>query len=544
MRFSLRLSVGLLFALLATGPSAWAQTVPGFPPAPAPQAEPPKDALGRDTPRGTVLGFMIAARKGTDDISPLYLDTTEKGEAAVELAHKLYVVLDSRLPARLNELSDRREGAPSNPLKPDQNVVGTINTANGARDVVVERVTQEKSAPVWLFSRETLSFIPDAYDEIDLVRLDRFIPDVLARPRIAGIRLFEWLVLVFILPLGYRVLGALTWFFGPVMAFLRRRTGATDGEVTGQVPGLVRLVIMGIAIRWAIVSIDLPLLERQFWTTVSALLLIVALGWFLLLLNGYGEEYVRRRFASGREAAAPLRLARGFADVLAVSACVLATLGYFGFNPTAALAGFGIGGIAVALAAQKTLENVIAGLSLIFDKAVQVGDTLKFGDTVGTVDAVGLRSTRIRTLDRTVLSVPNGQIASTGIETLSARDKFLFRHVVGLRGETTADQMRSVIEGVSRLLLAHGSVEHATVRVRFIRLGAPSLDVEVFAYVLTGDLERFLEIQQELLLGVMETVAGAGTAIAFPSQTLHLAEGRVPGLHAQAARGEGYRGNS
>src|SRR6185436_9294793 len=133
----------------------------------------------------------------------------------------------------------------------------------------------------------------------------------------------------------------------------------------------------------------------------------------------------------------------------------LIVLAYFGVDPTAALAGLGIGGIAVALSAQKTLENVIGGVSIVFDKAVRVGDVVKVGDTSGTVDYIGLRSTRIRTNDRTILSVPNGQIATVNIETLSTRDKFWFHHFVGLRYETTASQMRAVLKGVCDLLGAH-----------------------------------------------------------------------------------------
>ena len=188
-------------------------------------------------------------------------------------------------------------------------------------------------------------------------------------------------------------------------------------------------------------------------------MLIVSAGWLLLLVNAYGEGYIRRHFGVGSELASLLRVVRRFADVLVITASVLVLLRYFGFDPSAALAGLGIGGIAVALAAQKTLENIIAGLSLIFDKAVRVGDTLKFGDTVGTVDYIGLRSTRIRTLDRTILTVPNGQIASVGIETLSDRDKFWFHHFVGLRYETTAAQLRKVIDGVQKLLAAHKQVD-------------------------------------------------------------------------------------
>ena len=373
-----RTLAALLSVLSLTGPVAWAQgraqalTAPAAPTAAPAQAEPQKDTLGRETPRGTVLGFMSAARKGNDEVSPLYLDTNLKGQGAVELARKLYVVLDSRLPARLHELSDRPEGVATNPLKPDQNIVGTINTASGPFDVVVERVTRGKAAPVWLFSRQTLSVIPEAFDEVDLVKLDRFLPDdrgQTANRRHPAVRVAD------ALPDSPALLSAArrVQLAGQAVRGLRsRRREAPAGRSNPKVPGAVRLVILGIAIRWVLGTLDLPLLERQFWTAIAALLLMIALGWFLLLLNGYGEQYIRRRLANGGETASLLRVARRLADVLVILGCGLATFRYFGFDPTAALAGLGIGGIAIALAAQKTLENVIAGLSLIFDKAVQV----------------------------------------------------------------------------------------------------------------------------------------------------------------------------
>ena len=117
---------------------------------------------------------------------------------------------------------------------------------------------------------------------------------------------------------------------------------------------------------------------------------------------------------------------------------MLVTLRYFGVNPTGALAGLGIGGIAVALAAQKTLENIVGGVSIILDQSVRVGDTLKVGDVLGTVREIGLRSTQIRTLDRTTVSVPNGQIANMTLENLSSRDKFWLHPILGLHYNTTS----------------------------------------------------------------------------------------------------------
>ncbi len=250
----------------------------------------------------------------------------------------------------------------------------------------------------------------------------------------------------------------------------------------------------------------------------------MAVVWLLFLLNGEVERYIRRRFPRTSSAAATslLRVGRRVVDVLIVFAAVLVVLRRFGVDPTPVLAGLGVGGIAVALAAQKTLENVIAGASLIFDQAVRVGDFLKVGDVQGTVEHIGLRSTRIRTLDRTVVSIPNSQIANASLETLSVRDKFWFHPVVGLVYETTSDQLRAVVDGIRQMLDDHPSVAHESVRVRFIHLGSFSLDVDVFAYVFARDWNHFLEIQEQLLFAVTEIVDKAGTQIAFPSQTMYV----------------------
>jgi MscS family membrane protein len=187
------------------------------------------------------------------------------------------------------------------------------------------------------------------------------------------------------------------------------------------------------------------------------------------------------------------------------------------------LAGLGVGGIAVALAAQKTLENVIGGTSIIFDGAVRVGDLLKVGETLGTVKDIGLRSTRLRTFDRTVFTVPNGQIANVSLENLSLRDSFWFHHILGLRYETTVGQMRSVMHRITGLLENYPLVHHFPMPVRFFRLGAYSLDLEIFAHLAVRDLGHFLELQGRLLLQIMEVIEAESARLAIPAQTAYLA---------------------
>ncbi len=161
---------------------------------------------------------MNAAREGRTELAPQYLDLKAGDPTAVELAHKLFVVLDRRLPPRLTELSDRPEGSLANPLKPDRDVVGSVATESGTLDLVLQRVNRGPTARVWLFSRETLASIPDVYDEIDLVVVDRFLPTFLTKPRLAGVRLFEYLAVVLLIPACYRLLGWLGWLLRPVIA--------------------------------------------------------------------------------------------------------------------------------------------------------------------------------------------------------------------------------------------------------------------------------------------------------------------------------------
>jgi MscS family membrane protein len=477
---------------------------------------------------------MAAARDQKMDLAGRYLNSGPPGPALADLSRKLYVVLNGRLPVRLNVLSDRPEGSLSNPLTPDRDVVGSIHTSTGELDITLDRV-RSGSGHVWLIARSTLDAVPDVYDEVDILRFDRYLPRLLTH-RIGGIRLIQWLTLAILIPVLYRLIGVVNRLIRLVVAWWRRRSGARD-RVPAEIPGSIRLLLLAFVVHEITPKIDLPLAERQLLALVAGLLAIAGFVGCALWCNDYAERYVLRRVreASLGESRALVRLARRLADIVAYAAGGVIVLYYFGLDPTAALAGLGIGGIAVALAAQKTLENVIGGFSIVFDKAVRVGDFLKLGDMLGTVDHVGLRSTRIRTLDRSLVTIPNGQIAIANIETLSARDKFWFHHVVGLRYRTTAAQMRTVRAGIRDLLTARADVEAESVQVQFFRLGPSSLDIEVFAYIAADGWWEFLALQNELLLRILEIVDEAGTEVALPTSTVHLRGDRQSSWDQQPA---------
>ena len=186
------------------------------------------------------------------------------------------------------------------------------------------------------------------------------------------------------------------------------------------------------------------------------------------------------------------------------------------------VAGLGVGGLAIALAIRPTLENIIGGLTLFADTPVRVGDFCRFGDEIGTVEQIGLRSTRVRSLERTIVTVPNAEFSQMQLDNFAQRDQRLFRTVLGLRYETTPDQLRHVLEELRKLLANHPRVLKEPARVRFIGYGAYSLDLEIFAYLLCRDQDTFLAIQEEILLRIADIVKTCGADFAFPSQTTYL----------------------
>jgi MscS family membrane protein len=523
MSASLRRVAPLLAGVVLCGISC--AQIPGKAAAATPTPA-PQDALGRTTPRGTVFGFLNAGHRGDFEGAAQYLNTKRRGAAAAQLAEQLSVVLDRRLPAKLTKLSDKPEGSQKYPAELNYDLVGTIDSENEPVDILVERLDLPKTGQIWLFSAKTLESIPQLYEEVQQIEIEDHVPAVLKQTRIGGVALIQWLGILVGLPLAYLATvllnRILTSRLGPSLQRLRRHPDLPPPEF---IAGPFRLLIVAALVRFGLAHAALPLLARQVWTAVIVVLTIAAFVWLSTRLSAWIEHQIVARFAGRLLGGAPLlRFVRRAFDLLMIFVGVIVTLRYFGVNTTAALAGLGVGGIAIALAAQKTLENVIGGLSIIFDQTVRLGEVLRVNDTTGTVDSIGLRSTRLRTLDRTMISVPNGQVANATLENFSARDKFRFLHVLGLRYETTAAQVRTVLEEITALLLREHRIDTASVRVRFIRFGASSLDLEMFAYLLARDWNQYLELQQDLLLRIMDIVERAGVEIAFPSQTVYIAK--------------------
>ena len=197
------------------------------------------------------------------------------------------------------------------------------------------------------------------------------------------------------------------------------------------------------------------------------------------------------------------------------------------------VAGLGIGGLAVALAVRPTLENLISGIILFFDRPVSPGDFCTFGDQAGFVERIGIRTTKVRALDRTLMSVPNAKFVNMELTNWAYCDKMLIKTTIPLRNETKPDQLRHVLARIREMLHGHPRIENDTIRVRFSGYGKSSLDINLRIYALTQEWNAFFAIREDVFLRIIDIVSASGSEFAIPSQTLYMA--RDQGLDAAAA---------
>jgi MscS family membrane protein len=494
------------------------------------------------SPRGAMRAFLAAAGRGDFDAAGRYLDLSDipeavRAEGAATLAWKLKVVLDQQLWVDLGRLSSEPAGERSDG-EADYDTVGTIDLRGHAVDVLLERVSDGDGRGVWKISSSTVARIPALYQAFGYGALGRILPDLFFEAQFLRIQLWQWIGLLLLVPLAWIA----SWFGTMLLRrFLRpivRHTHTSiDDRLVDRLSSPARLLLAIGIFSLSTLALHLAVPVRDFLGESAKAAVLLAVAWVVLRTIDVVAGAARSRLeaANRRAVVSVVPLGRRTAKVVVAGLAGLAMLQTFGFNVTGLLAGLGIGGLAVALAAQPSLENLFGGVSLISDQPVRVGDFCRFGDRVGTVEDVGLRSTKVRTLDRTVVSVPNSEFAKLQLENYTRRDLIKLRAQLGLRYETTPDQLRYVLLELRKLLITHPRVSLEPFwRVRFVGFGAYSLDVELWAYAKTTDYGEFLGIQEDILLRVMEIVERSGTGFAFPSQTTYL--GRDGGLDERAAK--------
>jgi MscS family membrane protein len=194
-----------------------------------------------------------------------------------------------------------------------------------------------------------------------------------------------------------------------------------------------------------------------------------------------------------------------------------------GYSVGSLLAGLGIGGLAVALAAQDSIANFFGSVVVAMDRPMRVGDFVKISGFTGTIEEVGLRSTRMRTREKTLVTIPNKMMANEIIENFSAISRRRIDQTLGVTYETEPGQMEGILEDLRKLLKEDDGIDQAEQQiVRFNAFGSSSLDILVVYFATTNEFAAALEVRERLNLKMMRAVLARGLSFAFPTQTLYL----------------------
>ncbi|MCC4920307.1 mechanosensitive ion channel family protein [Flavobacterium chungbukense] len=526
----------LLLILIMNSNTAKAQLL-GSAKTPAEEpAKTPEDSLGRRTPQGTVNGFIKAIGDQNYLRASQYLVLSKrsyrKNAERVRIVKTFQQLLDqggNLSPSSI--ISNKETGRTDDDLGTGVDHVGNISTNKAAIQLYVENQSDDSQPALWLFSSETVESIMDADIKGEKTFLDRVLPNVLIQKKLGNVPIGHWLVVVIMTVASYLLSRLLIFVLAFLIQKIWKKAATEKGEAVIEAFSLPVQMYLTVLLFVAFTQrMGISIVVRQRFSIIIITISIVAFLILLWRMTDFVSMFTRSRMnRRGRISAvsAILFLSRT-TKVAIVFIGIIAILGIIGVDVTAGLAALGIGGIALALGAQKTIENFVGSVSLIADQPLRVGDYCRVDDIKGTVESIGMRSTMLRTSARTIVTIPNGQLSASKIENFAHRDRFIFNPIFNFRMETTPDQMRYLLVELRSLLYAHPSILNLTPIVRFTGITNDALKVEITAYIEASSFEVSQEVQEDLLLRMMDIIEKSGTSLAYPSQTLYVARNIPP----------------
>ena len=492
-------------------------------PPPTQPSLPAADTLHRETPRGTVLNFLKYAHRGDYATAARYLQVSPKSTADPQaLARQLLTLMDTSLHASISLVSDSPEGSLDDLSDPNTEVIGQFVVQDRVESFALSRVPQKGSTPVWLVSKATLDDVPRLFELAGAPAIDQYLPDLLSEYLFLGVPIGRWLAILLSIAVCLSIGWGVVRLTNLALKYRHPETippHLHNWRVVRKPAALViAIVLHAICVYW----IGLPILYRMYYFRTLEILLTICVAW---LIGAMLDANKQRILASGREkreAISLVQLLSGIGKAALIIIASLTILGVLGFDTKTMVAGLGIGGLALALGAQKTLENLISGITLVADDVFAIGDECVIDGRNVTVQEIGLRSLIVRAREGTQMSFPNGMLAQVGIENVSRRNRFLLWTTLVISYETSLTQVHCVIARAREMLYSHCRIEQESARFRLTSMTSVGYEVELFAFVQSTNGAEMAAIREDVFFRIADIAEAEGAVWAIPSQLTFL----------------------
>ena len=477
------------------------------------------------SPRIALHEFLRLTRQGDFADAAAYLGpAVATSDSGATLARRLKTVLDQRVFIDERLISPVAAGNTADGLPANAEQIGTVPNDIGVREPVQMRRQADGAEPAWVFSAQTVLRINVWYAAVGENWIRSNMPESLRILGPLGIERWQWLMLAVLVPFAL-LIGVLLGKASVAIArrAVRRTKTMLDDRVLEQTASPVHALWAVIAYRLLVEPVALSISAMSVVDLIVRSSTALIVTWLMVRVTYAIEaDLPASRWAEDRaEMRALVPLLGRVSRIFLIAIGVIAFVSQFGYKVTTLLTTLGIGGIAVALAAQKTLEHVFGSVAIGVDQPIRVGDWVRVDGREGEVEVIGLRSTRLRTLERTVVVIPNGRLADMQMENFGVRDRVLLRTQLALKFGTTVAQLRRVRDEVEKLLKDHPLVWPDKIVVRF-RSFSPSLEIDVMAWIATTDYDIFRAAREEILFRILEIVQNAGTDFSAATHSLQV----------------------
>ena len=479
-----------------------------------------RDKFERDTPQGSIKGLMDAAKSRDYEKAAEFLDLKyiPHNQNSSELARQLKVVIDQKLWIDIDNVNNTLEGDFDDGLPKDVELLGVIHSDKSAYNIILKRSLVD-DIPIWKISAKTVCDIPKMYDLFGYGMLGKVLPPILLEITIFKITAGEWISLFVILIFSLIVSIILTKLIKFILKkFKSERTLLFFNALLWPIRWLLVLIIGKSLFKIVVYSAEAKAIMKV--TTVS---IIIFVWFFFNLIDYFFDLWSNNKKNKGkRDVIVLYSLFKKGVKLLILFVGATIWLDNLGFSVTTIIAGLGVGGIAIALAAQKSIEDLLGAMTLLSSRPVEIGDFVKFGDKKGTIEDISLRLTKVRTPDRTLVNIPNSIFASLQLENYTSRDKIRFHPTIHLCYETTSDQLRCLLTEIREIISSHPKILKEPLWVRFVKFGTYSLECDIVAYADTKIYSEFLGIAEELNFSIMNAIEAAGAHLAIPAQNIYM----------------------